>query len=328
MSNVVVVGSYVEDLTFWNETLPARGETRISHGFKTGQGGKGFNQAVACNRQGIATLFVGAIGSQGGAVDSFGQDVQRFARHEGHLATAFHIDPEHPTGAAAIAVDATGHNQISVYLGANDHLPVSHIVRLEEKIQEADILLCQLESNLEATEKALSLARHSGVYTILNPAPINEGFDPKLLNSVDVLTPNESEFLFLLKKMGHNAESKYTPENLARAAAGSSEALAAICREIPVRTVIITLGDHGAFVFDRPHSFYVPAIQVKTLDTTGAGDAFSGGLAAGLILHDYHVPKAVRYATAVAALSTTAKGTSPSMPYSHEVQDLLKNSGD
>ncbi len=327
MHDVVVVGSYIQDLAFRAHTFPAPGETRIGT-FKTGAGGKGFNQAVACGRQEVETLYIGTIGD-----DAFGGEARAFADGERFLTCSFFVDAETPTGAASIVVNQHGQNLITVALGANENLPANFIDSLSDKIAQSKVALCQLESNLEAIAEALRIAHQASSTAILNPAPINEGFSPDILEYVDILTPNETEFLFMLEKLGVNAgDSPYTPENLVRKTKESPEAAHKLCLKIPVSTVIITMGEAGCFVSrkgDRREPFYfVPAKKVETVDSTGAGDAFSGGLAAGLARADAadegSFKKAVEFANAVAGLSTTKYGTSPSMPYPADVREVFQ----
>ena len=270
---------------------------------------------------GVETGFIGAIGN-----DAFGKEVQEFVSEEEFLKPFFYHDQNNPTGAAAIIVNEKGQNLITVALGANDHLPPSFIESLKDEVGNSSILLCQLESNLDSTAEALLIASGKSLIRILNPAPINQSFDPDLLQYVNVITPNESEFLYLVKRMGYSSE--YTTQTLIEEAINYPSRVHELCNEIPVDTTVITLGDMGCFVSHRNKSekgyYHSPAKAVTTVDTTGAGDAFSGGLAAGLIKNNYDFEKAIKYATAVAALSTTKQGTAPSMPTAYEVNNFLK----
>ncbi len=334
-ARVAVVGSFVQDQMMLLGELPSAGETRIGFDLTTGCGGKGFNQAVACARQEVATIFIGAVGK-----DAAAEEMRKFAKQAG-LALAEEEIEDVSTGIAQIQVSkSTSQNQIGVFLGANDRLSLQHIKINAEFISKARILVCQLESNLESTETSLKLARSKGVTTILNPAPINDAFKREILESVDVLIPNESEFAYLYNKLtGLTLAEDYWQSD--------SKKLRELCLKIDVPTVIITLGKAGAFVSHNKsancyqlnaehelktkyqsndeNSFYkVPAIEVKALDTTGAGDAFAGGFAAGFLKYSDDFQAAVRYATAVAALSVTKTGTAPAMPLKSEVERLLR----
>lgn len=304
---VVVVGSYNQDLAFETSSFPAPGETRLGT-FRTGPGGKGFNQAVACHRQGVATRFVGAVGD-----DGFATGLRQFAEAEG-LATELQVVPEVPTGAAGITVDGTGQNLIVVGLGANDELSTDHIDSIEDTIAGASVVVTQLECDLGATRRALELARRHGVTTVLNPAPINTALDIELLSLVDILVPNESEYEFLLNHVFDvviGDPAKATDADLIDGA-----------RRVGVATLIVTLGGSGSRVVDGVEgwSVRVDAMTADTVDTTGAGDAFCGALAAGLVRFPDDLLGAVRYANIVAGMSTEAVGTSPAMPSRADVE--------
>lgn len=327
-NEVTVVGSYVQDLAFEAQTLPTIGETRIAHHFRTGPGGKGFNQAVACHRQGVKSLFIGAVGD-----DVFGRHAQDFAQKEG-LRAELELHSDSYTSAASIGVDRDGRNQIVVALGANNTLTARHIEKFRGDIGDALLLVCQLECSMEATRRALELAKEQGVTTLLNPAPINEELSPDILEHVDILTPNESEFRFLAKRaLGIDLDGEYWNRG--------EKDLQELCSHINVPTIVLTLGEQGSFVShnydalrtrngryrinDDGAHYSMPAFAVKAVDTTGAGDAFSGGLAAGVVRHMGRFRDAIRLATGVAALSVTKPGTAPAMPHRDEVDAFLAN---
>lgn len=313
---VVVVGSYVQDLAFSTAAFPGPGESRIGT-FRTGPGGKGFNQAVACHRQEIPTLFLGAVGD-----DVFARAVGEFSQADG-LRTAFELKKDSSTGAASVVVNDAAENSIVVAFGANEHLSVAHIKEHEKEISQASILISQLECSLEAVRYALDVARAHGLTTILNPAPINHGISIEILRQADIVTPNETEFSFLLQKLF----AIDLGENFWQS---SDEELHALCRKCEVPSVVLTLGKQGCIVShqearagddrgarrisDSQQFYRVPALAVTPVDTTGAGDAFTGGLAAGILFYPDEFREAVRYATVVAGLSTLKEGTAPAMP--------------
>ena len=334
-AKVIVSGSYVQDQIMLLSSLPKAGETRIGLDLQSCCGGKGFNQAVACAKQEIETAFLCAVGN-----DAMAHTMRVFAKSVG-LEVAVQEVEGVSTGIAQVQVEKdTGKNQIGVFLGANLHLATDHIKNQTQKIADAEIFVTQLETNLKATALGLEIARDKGVTTVLNPAPINDEIDLALLKYVDILIPNESEFVFLLNKV-KGANRTIDVETLL------PEELHALCLELNVPTVIVTLGEKGAFVshnfkahslssnakglaktkYSLPHgeSYYrIDAIQVQAVDTTGAGDAYCGGFAAGMIWHAGLVKSAVQTATAVAALSVTKPGTAPAMPSREEVLELLK----
>ncbi len=309
---VVVVGSYVQDLTWRCAELPRAGETVVGK-FAAGPGGKGSNQAVAAARAGVPTAFIGALGR-----DEFAGVARAFYRAEG-IAARFVTKPPHATGTAAILVDAAGQNQIIVALGANAALaprdvPVS-------SIHGARVVVCQHETNLAVNAHVFRLARRAGATTVLNPAPMRADFDPRILALTDVLLPNESEFDALVRQLDLAPRKNFRAATLA---ARSPAVLHGVCRRLGVPTVIVTLGARGCFVSQRDGFTALGAHRVKVVDTTGAGDAFAGGFSAGLVKFAGDHLAAARFANAVAALSATKFGTAPSMPTARAIAKFLR----
>jgi len=309
---VLVVGSYVQDLCFFTKRFPQPGETTVGD-FRTGSGGKGFNQAVAAKRAGARTAFVGAVGH-----DPFAVKARKFAlaeRLHAHLVEK----PRVLTGAAAITVDAAGQNQIIVSLGANLQLRARDVPAA--LLATARVVVCQGESDFTTVAQVLRAARKAGATTVLNPAPMRADFDAALLKHTDVLVPNETEFVALATQLRKADARMLTPEALARMPADKFHAL---CRSFGVPVVIVTLGARGCFVSEPDVYLRVTAHQVEAIDTTGAGDAFVGGFAAGLVKFKNNVFEAAHYANAVAAISVTHPGTADSMPTSREILRFLR----
>ncbi len=310
---VVVVGSYVQDHAWLCERFPDTGETVRATGFNTGPGGKGFNQAIASHRLGAPTVFIGALGDDGLAASA-----RKFAAAEG-VACRWQTCADAPTASSSILVDARGDNRIVVNLAANEALSPGFVRENADAFAGRRVLLTQLETGLDAVRAALSLAREHGLRRVLNPAPVPGGFDARILAECDLVTPNETEFALLLRQcVGSMIDG-------AAVAALDDGTLDAQCRALGVATVVITLGAQGCFVShaaDAPlaagdaRRFYrLAPEQVNAIDTTGAGDAFSGALAAALAT----APQApfnalVTLANRAAALSTEMVGTAPAMP--------------
>lgn len=307
---VAVVGSFNVDHVWTLDTLPVPGETRSGR-YGSGPGGKGFNQAVASARAGASTQFVCALGDDAGGV---------LARElAGRDAIALHaMASREPTGAAGIFVDAAGRNSIVVAPGANADLDAGFVARHAAVLRGANVVVAQLESPLDAVVEALRTARDGGTRTVLNPAPANAATTPALLALADVLTPNETEFAALLQR--------HQPGDALRAdavVATDDAVLHAACRRLlPHGTVVITLGAAGCFVSHSPSNagghaacYRIPSLPVQVVDTTGAGDAFNGALAASMS----RAPEApfathVRFASRYAALSTERPGAAQAMP--------------
>lgn len=313
-AQVVVVGSYVQDLCWRCGEFPLAGETTVGT-FRTGPGGKGSNQAIAASRAGASTLFVGAVG-----VDAFAREAAAFYRAE-HTACVLPAKSRHATGTAAILVNTSGQNEIVVALGANAALHPRDVPATA--LSRARVVVCQLESNLRTTAHVLRTGRRAGAVTVLNPAPMRADFDPALLKHVDVLIPNETEFAALASLLPGFPNRGFSHQALETM--GPAE-LQPLCRCLGVPTVIVTLGKRGCFVSEENSCELIPAhTGIKVVDTTGAGDAFVGGFAAGLVRFKNNISAAARFGNAVAALSVTRPGTAPSMPHQNEIARFLRS---
>lgn len=310
--DVVVVGSYVQDHAWLTDRFPETGETRRAIGFNTGPGGKGFNQAVACLRQGVPTLFVGVIGN-----DHLGAIAQRFGEAE-QLPCRWQIRDDTPTAASSIVVDRTGSNLIVVNLAANEHLDPDFVRAQARAFAGAKLVLLQLENNLDAVRAALDLGARHGLVRMLNPAPVHPDLDPSLLAQCDLITPNETELALLIERV---AGERISAATLVQR---NDADLHALARKLGVSTVVVTLGAHGCFVSHDERSdrrgdaipyYRLAAEKVRAVDSTGAGDAFSGTLAAAMLrLNSQPFVNAVRHANRAAAMSTETVGTAPAMP--------------
>ncbi len=309
--SVVVVGSYVQDLAWRCAEFPRAGETVVGS-FVSGPGGKGSNQAVAAARAGAATCFIGAVGW-----DAFSRTAREFYRSEG-IAARFVGKPRHATATAGILVNASGQNEIIVALGASAQLRPRDVD--PALIRGARVVVCQHEASLGVNAHVFRLARRAGVTTVLNPAPMRSDFDPAILGLTDVLAPNESELVALANRL---RTGRGAPLSTAKLAALTPDALQRHCRALGVATVIVTLGARGCFVSQPDRFATIAGHRVRAVDTTGAGDGFVGGFAAGLVKFDGDIMPAARFANAVGALSVTKPGTAPSMPRTREIARFL-----
>jgi ribokinase len=306
MSNgyVVVMGSYVADVAFRTEKLPAWGETYMGTEFKLGPGGKGSNQAVAAARAGAKVSFISKLGR-----DAFGDLARKTYREEG-IDTTHLLETDSATGAAAIIIDAArGENAIIVVPGACFELTPQDVEQARKLIGEALIFVTQLELSLPTVEYGLKLAHSLGVPTILNPAP-GRKLPDTIFQHCDYMTPNETE-----------AE---TLTGIRVASLADAELAADALLACGVRNVVVTLGAQGALVKNRTTRQHIPACFAgEVVETTGAGDAFNGGFAVALA-ENKDIVEAARFGCAVAGISVTRPGTAPSMPFRKEVDDLLK----
>lgn len=311
--SVLILGSVNTDLVIRSSRLPRPGETVLGGEFYQAAGGKGANQAAAAARalgnQGLVA-FVGAVGS-----DEFGKASRRGLLAEGIDCTYLKETLSAASGIALILVDEHGENLISVASGANAHLLPSDVDALPASLfQHSKIFLACLESPLPTVERGLMRAKEHGLFTLLNPAPVENGVAVrKLLPLADVLIPNEHE-LAALAEMPVDS-----PETAAAAVKKLQSQM-----QLPRLQFIVTLGSAGALVADESGSFHhIAPFPVTAIDTTAAGDCFCGALAVALA-EGQPLLTAARFASAAAALSVTRRGAQPSLPRREEIETLLK----
>lgn len=307
---VIIVGSYVQDQAWFVERFPRPGETMRANRYNTGPGGKGFNQAVACARQGVPTAFVGVLGR-----DTFAEYAKRFAADE-NMPCRWQIHDSQPTSTSSITVNAKAENQIAMIFGANEHFDPAFVRAQDDLFAGAKTLLIQLENNLDALAAALDMGVRHGLTCIVNPAPVHGDLSLAMLQQATIITPNETEFSLLLDRF---AKKDADPATLAERDDADLHALA---RALGVETVVVTLGSRGCFVShgadrrgDTAECYRLPPEKVNAIDTTGAGDAFSGSLTAALVrFAGRPFRDAVIHANRAAAMSTEIVGTAPAMP--------------
>src|SRR5579862_3572165 len=301
---VIVVGSVNVDLVVSSARLPSPGETVTGGTFEEHPGGKGGNQAVAAARLGGSVRFLGAVGA-----DSFGLEAQAALVKAGVDTSSLVSDARAATGIALILVDAGGENVISVAPGANAAFAPEALERELSDLGslDRDVVLVSNELAPATVAAGLRAAQAAGARTIYNPAPA-DGIDLSWLAFVDVLTPNRGELLLL-------AGADVAGQGLVPAA-----------RKLPVReAVVVTLGSEGALVVPRDAAEWsVPALPVDVVDTTGAGDAFNGALAAALASGS-SLAEAVRRAVAAGSLATTKVGAREGMPTRDELEAALSS---
>lgn len=302
--DIVILGVFVVDAAFRSDRLPVLGETRIASGFSLGPGGKGSNQAVAAARAGGNVGFITRIGA-----DEFGRIGQETWQAAGVVPLVI-LDPDHPTGAAGIFIEETGGgNAILINPGAAGAITTADVEDKADLIARARVAVTQLEQPVAVAQRFLQIASQGGAQTILNPAPAAP-LPQGMLALCDYVTPNEAEA---------EALTGIAVTDLDSAAAAASALIAQDVR----RAAIITLGAEGALVRDRDGARHIPPIRAgKVVDTTGAGDAFTGGFAVGLA-EGLGLEAALRFATGVAALSVTRAGTAAAMPSRAEIAALL-----
>ena len=286
------------------DRIPQPGETILGGTFIQAAGGKGANQAVAAARFGGHVTLIASVGD-----DTLGEESKKGFLEDGILIEHVIESENTPSGVALIFVEESGENSIAVASGANAMLSPEMVTEKREVIENADVLLMQLETPLESIEAAAKIASKNGVLTILNPAPAQK-LSTAVLQNIDVLTPNETETELLT---GIEIKIEADADRAAKALI-----------EMGVGTVIITLGAKGAFVKSDNYQKMIPGFQVEPADTTAAGDTFNGVLAVELS-NGKELEHAVRSAHAAAALSVTKMGAQPSIPNKEDVEAFLKN---
>jgi ribokinase len=299
MAKIVVVGSSNTDIVVRTPKIPAPGETVLGSDFLMVGGGKGANQAVAAARLGGTVVFVAKVGN-----DMFGNQAVTALAAE-RIDTRFVTrESQHPSGIALITVDPKGENSIVVAPGANAAVTRKEIDAALQEIRVADAVLFQLETPLETVRYGIEQSAAAGRLVILNPAPAQK-LDASLLSHISILTPNETEAEVLTGI--HVSDER------------SAARAAVVLHQQGVKIVIITMGAQGAFLSTSEHVQLIPSSKVNAIDTTAAGDVFSGALAVAMA-EGQGIVEAVRFANAAAALSVTKLGAQSSIPRRAEVR--------
>lgn len=295
---IFVVGSSNTDMVVKSAQLPRPGETILGGVFLMNAGGKGANQAVAAARLGGDVTFVAKVGK-----DTFGaQSLEGFMK-EGIQTRYVLVDDTHPSGTALIMVNEEGENCIVVAPGANASLLPADLLSVTE-MKEAAVILMQLEIPMETIEAVKRIAMGNHQRVMINPAPA-QSLSDELLTGLFLITPNESEAELLT--------------GIPVTEMASASRAADFFLNKGVENVVITMGKLGAYFKNGSTSFMVPAPVVRAVDTTAAGDTFSGALTVA-ITEGMDWEQAIRFAVKAASLSVTRMGAQASVPYRSEIQ--------
>lgn len=295
---ITIIGSSNMDMVVKADRIPEPGETILSGSFFMNPGGKGANQAVAVAKLGGNAVFISKLGN-----DLFGEQFAGLFKKEGINTRYLLSDPVLPSGVALITVDKKGENSIVVAQGANANMQTADLSSALETIASGKILLMQLEIPLDTVTSAAEYAHSKGVMVILNPAPACHLPD-KLLQQVDLLTPNRSEASLL---------SGITITDVSTA-----QEAAMVLHRKGVKHVVITMGAEGAIIYTNGKFIQVDAIKVTPVDTTAAGDVFNGAVAVALS-EGNDLETAVRFGCRAAAIAVTRPGAQSSIPYRNEL---------
>ena len=298
MSDITVLGIFVADISFSGNKLPSMGETILGDSYNVGPGGKGCNQAIAISRLGGKVKFISKLGD-----DDYGKLAINKLKKDNIDTSNIIISNKHKTGVAGIHVDRnTGKNAITVVRGAPSSLTTKEVDT--SLFKQSKIFLTQLEIPIEVTLHCLKAAKEYGLINILNPAPACE-LSNDFFKLVDYFTPNETEAEFYTGvKINNENDAKVSAKKLI---------------DMGIKKVIITLGEKGLFYSDGKEEIYMKATPDIAVDTTGAGDAFNGGLAFSLS-KERPIRECLELANTVAGISTTKLGAGDTMPYISDIK--------
>lgn len=300
MKKICVIGSLNMDLVVNVEEMPKKGQTLIGSSFKEVPGGKGANQAVAIAKLGGDISMIGKVGN-----DSFGKTLINQLK-ENNVKTDYIYTEDSSSGVAMITVDKNAENSIVVAPGANFKVLREDIDKCIDAIKNSEIIVLQLETPIDTIKYALEKSKELGKFTILNPAPAAKLSDD-IIRNVDLLTPNETE-LEILSGVKIDCE-----EDIKKAAE--------VMIEKGVKQLIVTLGSKGSLYIDEDNMKFKKSYKVKAIDTTAAGDSYTGALAVYLS-QDKSIEEAMDFASKVGALSVTKEGAQNSLPTLKDVENF------
>lgn len=299
--SILVIGSINMDFVIKAERVPRTGETLMGSGFSTIPGGKGANQAVAMARLGGKVIFAGCLGN-----DSLGQKLRRGLEKEKVITDYLTVDKNEHSGVTMIIINKDGDNSIVLDAGANMTFSPEKADPLKEILAEVSIVLSQLEIPIQTVDFIFSEAKKLGITTVLDAGPAR-ALPASLLQRTDIISPNQTELEALVGKQINNLdEAKKEAEKLLKWG---------------IKAVILKLGEKGSYLLTKRDKLYFPALKVKVVDTTAAGDAFMGALCLSLT-QGKSFSEAVEFANLCGASAVTRLGAQPSLPTPEEINRL------
>ncbi len=302
--DVAVVGGVNTDYLVRGPRLPKPGETIQGAEFQEAPGGKGANQAVAAARLGARVAFVARVGA-----DARGEAALAQLEREGVDVRGVARDPHAFSGVALIMVDEHGDKQILAAGGANTRFTVEDVRRSADTLRQAHVVLTQLEVSLDAVVLIIHLAREAGARVVLDPSPPRTLSDD-LLRQVDVIKPDAREAQALTQiDVRDRPSARASAERLLKRGVGA---------------VAIQAGEEGDLIIWHGGERFLPRFPVKSIDATGAGDAFAAALAVALA-EGRSLEEAGPLASAAAALTTTRLGAQAGLPDRAAVMSLLSS---
>lgn len=302
MKKILVIGSLNIDFSIKVPSIPKPGETINAEGMEMGNGGKGANQAYTIGKLGGNVKMLGCVGN-----DIYGKNIKQDLKNGGVNVDNIHEASHTETGKAFIYVDNNGENCIAIIHGSNYALTKDIIIKHQNLIEDADIILMQLEIPLETIKTVLELAKDKII--ILDPAPANKDILKFDLSNVFLMKPNETELSILT---GTNVENETSIIEAAK-----------VLLDKGVKNVIVSLGQKGSFLINKQGQKYFEALSTNTVDTTAAGDSFVAGITLGLS-KDYSLEESIIHASHIAALTVSKKGALNSIPSIKELEEYEK----
>lgn len=301
MNKVTVIGSINLDWTIRVARMAKPGETLHTKEIFTAGGGKGANQAIAAQRLGADTSFIGAVGED----REVSQTMLELLHEDGINCQGIATLSNHKTGQAFVIVDDDSENLIYVHGGANMAFKPEHVDQNRDLIIQRDFVVAQFETPIDCTTEAFKIARQNGVVTILNPAPAIDQIPKELLKVTDMIVPNETETEVI-------TGIKITDQVSMVNAAEKFHALG-------IKAVLITLGSQGTFYSYAGKTAIIPALKVNAVDTTAAGDTFIGALSSVLNKDFSNLEDAIKFSNKASSITVQRFGAQPSIPYLKEM---------
>ena len=301
MNKVTVIGSINLDRTIRVARMAKPGETLHTKEIFTAGGGKGANQAIAAQRLGADTSFIGAVGED----REVSQTMLELLHEDGINCQGIATLSNHKTGQAFVIVDDDSENLIYVHGGANMAFKPEQVDQNRGLITQSDFVVAQFETPIDCTTEAFKIARQNGVVTILNPAPAIDQIPEELLKVTDMIVPNETETEVI-------TGIKITDQDSMIKAAEKFHALG-------IKAVLITLGSQGTFYSYAGKTAIIPALKVNAVDTTAAGDTFIGALSNVLNKDFSNLEDAIKFSNKASSITVQRFGAQPSIPYLKEM---------
>ncbi len=296
--DVYVFGSLNMDLVGNIERFPENGETIIGNDYFLNPGGKGGNQAFSASRLGVKTFMIGAVGD-----DAYGQALTDNLAHGDVDVSHVRASKHHPTGIATIYLQ-NGENRIIVFPGANHANEIMRVEKALESANDGDIFLTQFECNMDVVTKSIRHAKENNMIVMVNPSPFKTIPDD-VWEDVDIVVLNEIESKQLFGVSGYNDKERKTIQTKASG--------------MYLKHVLLTQGSKGVWHIEEPSVTHHPAISVDVVDTTGAGDAFTGGIACSLAQEKTY-DEAIKTGVLCATFTITKKGAQAAMPSASELE--------